>query len=109
MIMCCNHNILTHILFLPNSGARSQDCQKLIASGFAGTLTILIYGYEYKGYPLEPVIDAFEYLASKSVRLSQRYMTAFSELVHPVHQAGAVYAWTISDKRSLASSSDRRP
>ena len=98
-----NDDILTHILSpYPQQRSALTDCQKLIASGFVGTPTILIYGYEYKGYPLEPVIDAFEYLASKSVRLSQRYMNAFSELIHPVHRAGAVYAWTIG-KRQLIS------
>jgi hypothetical protein len=86
-----NDNILTHIL----SPYPQPDCQKLIASGFVGTPTILIYGYEYEGYPLEPVIDAFEYLASKTSLLSQRCTATFSDLIHPVHQDGAVYAWTV--------------
>jgi hypothetical protein len=62
-----NDNILTHILSpYPQQRSALTDCQKLLASGFSGTPTILIYGYEYEGYSLEPVIDAFEYLASKS-------------------------------------------
>jgi hypothetical protein len=94
-----NDNILTHILSpYPQQRSALTDCQKLLASGFSGTPTILIYGYEYEGYSLEPVIDAFEYLASKTVRLSQRFMSAFSGLVHPVHQGGAVYGWTISQQ-----------
>jgi hypothetical protein len=95
-----NDNILTHILSpYPQHRSALTDCQKLIVSGFAGTPTILIYGYGYKGYPLEPVIEAFECLASKIVRLSQRYEATFSDLIHPIHQAGAVFAWSISSIR----------
>jgi len=91
-----NDNILTHILSpYPQQRSALTDCQKLIASGFPGTPTILIYGYEYDGYPLESVVDAFECLASKVVLLSKRYFATFSELIHPVHQSGAVYAWTV--------------
>jgi hypothetical protein len=95
-----NDNILTHILSpYPQQRSALTDCQKLIASGFVGTPTILIYGYEYEGYPLEPVIDAFEYLASKTALLSQRCTATFSDLTHPVHQSGAVYAWTVQALR----------
>jgi hypothetical protein len=96
-----NDNILTHILSpYPQQRSALTDCRKLIASGFVGTPTILIYGYEYKNYPLEPVVDAFECLASKTALLSKRHMTTFTELIHPVHQAGAVYAWTIQALQS---------
>jgi hypothetical protein len=37
----------------------------------------LIYGYEYEGYPLEPVIRAFETLASKIVTLSSAAAAKF--------------------------------
>ena len=94
-----NDNILTHILSpYPQQRSALTDCQKLLAAGFPGHPVILIYGYEYEGYPLEPVIDAFEYLAAKTVRLSKRHTAPFRALIHPVHQAGAVYAWTISAK-----------
>jgi hypothetical protein len=77
--------------------ARVTTCWEIKGcySGFSGVPTILIYGYEYEGYPLEPVVDAFECLASKTAHLSKRYMAAFSDLIHPVHRAGAVYAWTV--------------
>jgi hypothetical protein len=94
-----NDNILTHILSpYPQQRSALTDCQKLLGSGFPGYPVILIYGYEYEGYPLEPVIDAFEYIAAKAVRLSDRHTASFRMLIHPVHQAGAVYAWTISAK-----------
>jgi hypothetical protein len=48
---------------------------------------------------LEPVIDAFETLASKVVRLSGATRATFVDPVHPVHQCGAVYAWTVAAKR----------
>ena len=40
-------------------------------------------------------VDAFECLASKTALLSNRHMATFTELMHSVHQASAVYAWTI--------------
>jgi hypothetical protein len=58
----------------------------------------LIYGYEYEGYPLEPVIRAFETLASKIVTLSSAAAAKFGGLVHPVHKQGIVYAWTVAAK-----------
>lgn len=92
-----NDNILSHILSpYPQQRSALTDCQKLLNAGFAGTSAILIYGYEYEGYPLKPVIRAFETLASEVVSLSPASKTTFSGLVHPVHQQGAVYAWTIS-------------
>jgi hypothetical protein len=43
-----NDNMLMHILS-PYSSHRSAltDCQKLAASGFSGSLGVLIYGYDY--------------------------------------------------------------
>jgi hypothetical protein len=88
-----NDNILCHILSpYPQQRSALTDCQKLVSAGFKGSLAILIYGYEYEGYPLEPVIRAFETLASKLVILSSASIATFSGLVHPVHRQGAVYA-----------------
>ena len=56
-----NDNILCHILSpYPQQRSALTDCEKLVKAGFTGALAILIYGYEYEGYPLKPVIDAFE-------------------------------------------------
>jgi hypothetical protein len=94
-----NDNILTHILSpYPQQRSALTDCQKMATAGFAGSTVVLIYGYEYAGYPLQPVIDAFETLASKVVKLSNAAQATFNGLVHPIHQHGAVYAWTVSSK-----------
>ena len=94
-----NDNILCHILSpYPQQRSALTDCQKMAKADFPGSAAILIYGYEYEGFPLEPVIDAFETLASKVVKLSSASRAAFSGLVHPVHQRGAVYAWSITAK-----------
>jgi hypothetical protein len=94
-----NDNILYHILSpYPQQRSALTDCQKMATAGFAGSTVILIYGYEYDGFPLEPVIDAFETLATKCVTLSTASRATFGRLVHPVHQQGAVYAWTVAAK-----------
>ena len=94
-----NDNILCHILSpYPQQRSALTDCQKLANAGFAGSTAILIYGYEYPGFPLQPVIDAFETLASKLVTLSNAAQATFKGLTHPIHQHGAVYAWTVASK-----------
>jgi hypothetical protein len=86
-----NDNILMHILS-PYAAHRSAltDCQKLVLSGFEGRKAILIFGYEYDDFPMEPALWAFETLAKAKVRLSQRYEAQMQNLVHPVHQRGRV-------------------
>jgi hypothetical protein len=94
-----NDNILCHILSpYPQQRSALTDCQKLANSGFDGSLVILICGYEYPGYPLWPVIDAFQSLASKTVNLSEPSVATFGGLMHPVHKQGGVYAWTLQSK-----------
>jgi hypothetical protein len=91
-----NDSILCYILSpYPQQRSALTDCQKLVNAGFDGTSAILIYGYEYEDYPLEPVINAFETLASKVVALSAAHKAKFNGLIHPVHRQGAVYAWTV--------------
>jgi len=55
----------------------------------------IIDAYEYDAWPIEPAIAAFEAQASRQVKLSVRPVAAIGELVHPVHQSGAVFAWEI--------------
>ena len=55
----------------------------------------LIHGYEYPAWPLIPAIEAFEALAGRKVLLGQRKQAAFVGLVHPIHQAGAVFGWEL--------------
>jgi hypothetical protein len=91
-----NDNILTHILSpYPEQRSALTDCRKLLSSGFPGRHAIVIYGYEYPGWPLEPVISAFECLAQRDVTLSSRATAAFSELVHPIHGTGEVFGWEL--------------
>jgi hypothetical protein len=91
-----NDNILTHILSpYPQHRSALTDCSKLRASGFKGRLGILIYGYSYPDYPLEPVVRAFEVLAKEECRLSQRAEASFYNLMHPVHREGATYLWEL--------------
>jgi len=79
-----NDNILCHILSpYPQQHSALTDCRKLADAGFAGATAILIYGYEYRGFPLQPVIDAFETLASKVVNLTDAARGKFGGLIHP--------------------------
>ena len=94
-----NDNILTHILSpYPQHRSALTDCAKLTVSGFNGRYAILIYGYDYDDWPLDPVMAAFEYLASDIVVLSQKHVAQFAGLVHPVHQHGRVFAWKVTRK-----------
>lgn len=92
-----NDNTIMHILS-PYCAHRSAftDCEKLLASGFDARKSILIFGYEYDDFPMDPVLQAFEILASSRVTLSPRYQAVTPRLVHPVHQCGRVVAWEVS-------------
>lgn len=91
-----NDNLPTHILS-PYSRHRSAltDCTKLVESDLNGRTAILMYGYDSVDWPLEPLIAAFELLASKVVRLGDRIEQSFTGLMHPIHQEGSVVAWEI--------------
>ena len=87
-----NDNILTHILSpYPAHRSALTDCRKLVTSGLNGRHAILIYGYDYPAWPLEPVMDAFECLAGREVKLSERISAPFADLVHPIHRSGTVF------------------
>jgi hypothetical protein len=93
-----NDNILTHILSpYPQQRSALTDCWKLKESGFDGQLGVLIYGYSYQGYPLEPVIHAFEVLAGETCRLSPRAESSFFGLTHPVHREGTTLCLGIAN------------
>jgi hypothetical protein len=65
-----NDNMLMHILSpYPSHRSALTDCQKLAASSFSGSLSVLIYGYDYDALPMEPAVEAFEQLAAHRVRL----------------------------------------
>ena len=92
-----NDNMLMHILSpYPKHRSALTDCQKLVGSGFEQQYAVLIYGYDYDGWPMEPAVEAFEQLARYRVQLGPRQVASFDGLIHPVHQRGGVFTWEIS-------------
>jgi hypothetical protein len=75
------------------------------ASGFDGRHAVLIYGYDYPAWPLEPVMAAFECLATREVALSERISASFSNLVHPVHRGGEVFGWEVTPRLAVVTPS----
>jgi hypothetical protein len=91
-----NDNMLMHILSpYPAHRSALTDCEKLAVSGFDANLAVLIYGFDYPAWPMDPAIDAFEQLAGARVVLGDRAEAHFSGLIHPVHNEGRVFAWSI--------------
>jgi hypothetical protein len=91
-----NDNILMHILSpYPDDNSALTDCQRLAASGFSGSLAVLIYGYDYNARSMEPAVEAFEQLAMQRVRLGPRQVASFDGLIHPVHRRGGVFVWGV--------------
>jgi hypothetical protein len=91
-----NDYMLKHLLSpYPLSRSALSDCEKLVSSNLAPRRAILIYGYDPPAYPLDVAIDAFEFIASRKVRMSPRASAPFDGLIHPVHQRGAVFAWEL--------------
>lgn len=91
-----NDNMLMHILSpYPQHRSALTDCQKLLSSGFEGTKVIVIYAFDTQQFPAEAAIRAFEVLARDRVRLSERSSAEFTDLIHPIHTKGAVFAWAL--------------
>ena len=65
-------------------------------SGFSHRKAIVIFGYDHDGWPMDPAIDAFECLASRTLSLRRSPSAAFDGLVHPVHRQGRVFGWEIA-------------
>ena len=59
---------------------------------------IVIFGYDYNGWAMEPAIEAFETLASERVIVGARREATYDHLMHPVHQRGRVFAWEIASR-----------
>jgi hypothetical protein len=92
-----NDNMLMHILSpYPKHRSALTDCQKLVGSGFKQPHALLIYGYDYPDWPMEPAVEAFEQLARYRVQLGPRRFANFDGLIHPIHQHGGVFVWGIS-------------
>jgi hypothetical protein len=98
-----NDNMLMHILSpYPAHRSALTDCAKLAASGLAGRKAILIFGYDYRGWAMDPAIEAFEALAAERVILGDRHEAAYDRLIHPVHQRGRVFAWEVASRTGVA-------
>jgi hypothetical protein len=91
-----NDNILMHILSpYPAHRSALTDCEKLVGSTLAPRKAIMIYGYDYDRWPMDPVIDAFETLARERVDLGGRVTASFGGLIHLVHREGRVFGWEL--------------
>jgi hypothetical protein len=94
-----NDNMLMHILS-PYQSQRSAltDCTKLVASRLGTDKAIVIYGYDYPDWPMDPAIEAFETLASQKVTLGSHAVASFDGLIHSVHQRGRVFGWQVAPR-----------
>jgi hypothetical protein len=91
-----NDNMTMHILSpYPAHRSALTDCTKLITSQLGSRKAVLIYGYDYPDWPMDPVINAFEALASRQVKLADSAVASFNGLVHPVHRRGRVFGWQV--------------
>jgi hypothetical protein len=79
-----------------HSGSAVTDCNKLATSGFTERRAVFIIGYEYEDYPLQPVIESFEFMVSRCQVLGPRVQADFDGLVHPHHMHGRVMAREVS-------------
>jgi hypothetical protein len=68
-----------------------------------GRKAIVIYGFDYPAWPMDPVIEAFETLARSRVYLVGRAEASFADLIHPVHQRGRVFGWEVAHQEGVAS------
>lgn len=91
-----NDNIFMHLLSpYPRNQSAVTDCVKLATSYFQSRKAVMIIGFEYPDWPLEPAIDAFERIASHFVSLGPRISIDFDNLVHPTQVRGTVFAWEV--------------
>jgi hypothetical protein len=91
-----NDNMVMHILSpYPAHRSALTDCTKLLASQLGTHKAILIYGYDYPDWPMDPVIEAFQVLASQEVMLADYAVASFDGLIHPVHRRGRVFGWQV--------------
>jgi hypothetical protein len=94
-----NDNILMHILSpYPAHRSAVTDISKLLDSGLAGRKALVIFAYEYPDWPAEPVIAAFELLASREAKLGRRVQGTTDGLIHPVHRSARVFGWELEPK-----------
>jgi hypothetical protein len=94
-----NDNMLMHILSpYPAHRSALTDFTKLLDSQLGTRKAILIYGYDYPGWSMDPGIEAFETLASQKAELASHAVAAFGGLIHPVHRRGRVFGWQVEPR-----------
>src|SRR5204863_4952597 len=74
-------------------GSAVTDAWRLSTSEFSCRKAMLIYGFDDPTRPLLDLIDAFEAVAKRYVRLGLRWEGTLAELVHPIHRSGSVFVW----------------
>jgi hypothetical protein len=74
------------------------DCTKVVTSQLGDHEAVLIYGYDYLNWPMDPVVNAFETPAWRQIGLSDRSAAAFDGLVYPILQRGRVFGWAIHQR-----------
>jgi len=79
----------------PTHRSALTDCTKLLESAFPGRKAILIYGFDYEKWPLDPTVDAFVILAGLKAMLGECHKARFNNLVHPIHKQGEVFGWEL--------------
>ena len=91
-----NDNMLMHVLSpYPAHRSALTDVEKLARSGFDARHAVLIYGFDYDDWPMDPAIEAFELLAKHGLAAAGRAEAEFAGLSHPVQQRGRVFAWEV--------------
>jgi hypothetical protein len=70
-----------------------SEVLKLASTPIAPRRAVVIYGFECPRRPLAVIIEAFEILEARRVRLGVRCEARLGTLVHPVHGMGAVFGW----------------
>jgi hypothetical protein len=101
-----NDNVLMHVLSpYPAHRSALTDREKLVRSGMPGRKAIVIFGYDYDDWPMDPAIEAFETLALQRVALGDQHVAAYDQLVHPVHLRGRVFAWEVGTRTGAGSAS----
>ena len=80
----------------PKDKSSITDCTKLIQGNLSDCSIILIYAYDAPNHPMLDLIECFEVLAQRVVNLGPRHSSPFTDLVHPVHKDGAIFAWEVS-------------
>jgi hypothetical protein len=85
-----------HSVTISEAPKRADRLSEARGLRIRGAWALLIYGYDYDDWPMQPAVEAFEQLAKYRVRLGPREFASFDGLIHPVHQRGGVFVWEIS-------------